>query len=180
MKGWQLFCDQVDWNKLALAELQNRASGSFARFGVYPESIHLLDGCLLFMAQDAESRILVVFGSNADILGEFTGVDWTGLSAPVKVCDLSNANFKKLMACFPFTSPVSHQGRKVSIGLGDRLGLASPGHIRTVRQFDAFPVLAQQSMRELNLTGRTYADVLSAAGWAVFQEGYHKIGRAHV
>lgn len=35
-----------------------------------------------------------------------------------------------------------------------------------------FPVLAQQSIRELNLTGRTYNDVLCAASWAVFQEGY--------
>jgi hypothetical protein len=39
---------------------------------------------------------------------------------------------------------------------------------------DVFPILAQQSMRELNLTGRTYDDVLSAAVWAVFQEGYKK------
>ena len=33
-------------------------------------------------------------------------------------------------------------------------------------------MLAQQSMRELSLTGRNYKDVLDAASWAVFQEGY--------
>ncbi len=36
------------------------------------------------------------------------------------------------------------------------------------------PILAQQSMRELKLTNRTYADVLDAATWAVFQLGYKK------
>ena len=71
-------------------------------------------------------------------------------------------------------SPVVHKGKKVTIGLGDRLGLASPGHIRTVTDLDVFPVLAQQSIRELNLTGRTYDDVISAAAWAVFQQGYKK------
>lgn len=32
--------------------------------------------------------------------------------------------------------------------------------------------MAQQSIRELNLTGRTYADVIAAATFGVFQEGY--------
>jgi len=54
------------------------------------------------------------------------------------------------------------------------LGLASPGHIKLIHNIDVFPILAQQSIRELNLTGRTYEDVLSAAVWAVFQEGYKK------
>ena len=173
MTGWQLFCALVDWNELALADLQGEARDCFSRYGVYPESIHQHDDCLLFIARNDEDRFLVIFGNNTSILDEFAGVDWAGLTAPAKVCDLNNANFRKLMVLFPFTCPVSHQGQNVSIGLGDRLGLAAPGHIRTVRQFGAFPVLAQQSMRELNLTGRTYDDVLSAAGWAVFQEGYH-------
>ncbi|MBN2557941.1 MAG: hypothetical protein JXB33_04195, partial [Clostridia bacterium] len=73
---------------------------------------------------------------------------------------------------FAFTNPVSAAGRNVSIGLGDRLGLASPGHIKAVRGKDVFPVLAQQSIRELNLTGRTYEDVLAAVVWAVLREGY--------
>jgi hypothetical protein len=56
--------------------------------------------------------------------------------------------------------------------LGDRLGIASPGHIDLIRNYDLFPVLAQQSIRELTLTGRTLSDVLDCATWAVFQEGY--------
>ncbi len=73
---------------------------------------------------------------------------------------------------FPFTAPISHKGQSVTVGLGDRLGLASPGHLRLAKKYKFFPVLAQQSIRELNLTGRKYSDVLDAASWAVFQEGY--------
>ncbi|MCL2030877.1 MAG: tagaturonate epimerase family protein, partial [Oscillospiraceae bacterium] len=60
------------------------------------------------------------------------------------------------------------------LGLGERRGLASAGQRRLIREMDVFPVPAQQSIRELTLTGRTYEDVLSAAVWAVFQEGYRK------
>ncbi len=34
------------------------------------------------------------------------------------------------------------------------------------------PVLAQQSLRELDLKGRTYQDVIDGATWAVFNTGY--------
>jgi len=61
---------------------------------------------------------------------------------------------------------------KATIGLGDRLGIATPGHIRAIKGCNVKPVLAQQSIRELNLTGRTYEDVLDDVSWAVFQEGY--------
>ena len=40
------------------------------------------------------------------------------------------------------------------------------------KKCDVVPVLAQQSLRELDLTGRTYADVIDAASWAVFRAGY--------
>src|SRR4030042_883158 len=36
----------------------------------------------------------------------------------------------------------------------------------------ASPVPAQQSLRELTLTSRTYEEVLDASTWAVFREGW--------
>ena len=62
----------------------------------------------------------------------------------------------------------------MSFGLGDRLGIATPGHIDLFENKELFPIFAQQSIRELNLTGRTYEDVLDAATFAVFREGYKK------
>ena len=59
-----------------------------------------------------------------------------------------------------------------SFGFGDRLGLATPGHIRAVRGTRVFPVLAQQSVRENARTGRTFAQVLADAVFGALQEGY--------
>jgi len=72
----------------------------------------------------------------------------------------------------PFTSPSSFGRKTATFGAGDRLGLATPGHIRCFQGSRAKPVLAQQSKRELTLTGRNYERVLDDVCFAVFQEGY--------
>ncbi len=77
-----------------------------------------------------------------------------------------------LRAMFPFIEPVSLRGKRTTIGVGDRLGIATPGHIRAVRDLPVAPVLAQQSIRELTLTNRTYREVVADAAFGVFQEGY--------
>ncbi len=59
-----------------------------------------------------------------------------------------------------------------SAGCGDRLGLATPGHIRAVRLSDMSPILAQQSIRENSRTKRSPTQVLDDAMWGTFQEGW--------
>jgi tagaturonate epimerase len=56
-------------------------------------------------------------------------------------------------------------GTVSSFGFGDRTGRATPGHVRAIRSSGTtlVPVLAQQSARELERTGRTFHDVLEAA-----------------
>ncbi len=61
---------------------------------------------------------------------------------------------------------------KPSFGFGDRLGLATPGHIAAVRGTGLSPIFAQQSVRENARTGRTPQQVMDdvqraveAAGW---------------
>lgn len=73
---------------------------------------------------------------------------------------------------FPFTAPVPVLKRDRTFGVGDRLGNAAPGHIRVFKKYDITPVFAQQSIRELTLTNRTYQDVLDCATFAVFREDY--------
>jgi hypothetical protein len=58
--------------------------------------------------------------------------------------------------------------------MGDRIGLATPGHIRAVKKLRIFPILAQQSIREMESTLRTPVEVLDDVTWAVFQEGYRQ------
>ena len=73
---------------------------------------------------------------------------------------------------FPFTKPVPVLRRERTFGVGDRLGIACPGHIRVFARYDCTPVFAQQSMRELTLTNRTYQDVLDCVTFSVFRAHY--------
>jgi hypothetical protein len=65
-------------------------------------------------------------------------------------------------------------GLRTTVGLGDRLGLATPGHLRAVRAAggDVTPFLAQQSIREMTRTGRTPQQVMDDATWGIFAEGW--------
>lgn len=54
-------------------------------------------------------------------------------------------------------------GLKKSFGFGDRLGLATPGHVAAARKSDFAPIFAQQSIREMDRTQRTADEVMAAA-----------------
>lgn len=66
-------------------------------------------------------------------------------------------------------------GPGTSVGTGDRLGLATPGHVAAFRANDGIaPVLAQQSARELGRTGRSFRDVLDAATFGALAAGWRE------
>ena len=69
-------------------------------------------------------------------------------------------------------NPPQPLGLKRSFGFGDRLGLATPGHLAAARQHDFAPVFAQQSIREMERTGRAAPEVISAASDALSRLGY--------
>ena len=138
-------------------------------YSVYPDSVQM----------NGDSSYCIVAADNGDMLSVtgpgvvlFEGGASTGKGGEEQIFPLTIENSKVIMKLFDYTCPKSHKGHTATIGLGDRLGLATAGHIRLVRDYDIFPVFAQQSMRELNLTGRTYEDVLASVVWAVFREGY--------
>ena len=56
-------------------------------------------------------------------------------------------------------------GLSPSFGFGDRLGLATPGHIDAVTGTKFAPLFAQQSVCENARTGRTPRQVLDDARW---------------
>jgi len=99
------------------------------------------------------------------------GVDLSGQAVTLKLCDLGPANAAALRARLAFLVP-RPLGLSLSAGCGDRLGLATPGHLRAVRRSSMSPILAQQSMRENTRTGRTPQQVVDDAMWGVFQEGW--------
>jgi hypothetical protein len=59
-----------------------------------------------------------------------------------------------------------------SFGTGDRLGMVTAAHLQAFRDHDVFPVLAQQSPRELVRTGRDFRDVILSAVSGVLEAGY--------
>jgi hypothetical protein len=58
--------------------------------------------------------------------------------------------------------------------MGDRIGLATPGHVRATRKTEGkiAPIFAQQSIREMTRTGRTPQQVMDDATWGIFAEGW--------
>lgn len=63
-------------------------------------------------------------------------------------------------------------GLRKSFGFGDRLGLATPGHVAACRKTDFVPIFAQQSIREMARTGRTPEDVMADAKRAVLRTAF--------
>ncbi len=118
---------------------------------------------------------MVVMGEKGPVLSDpFKGECHHRHPSSIKVCDLSADNTECLMALFPFTKPAPLRKHPVTVGTGDRLGVATPGHIRAIRKYPVRPVLAQQSVRENTQTGRNFAEVIRDAAWAVFQENYQE------
>ncbi len=137
---------------------------------LHPLSIQRINQDTVALIRLKTGRALAVFGPNQC---GFSGEKVSSEGIEVTVCPLSRFNADTLRRCLPFTRPSPLRDRDVTFGVGDRLGIASPGHIRLFKKYKAAPVLAQQSVRELDLTGRSYEDVLDAASWAVLQEGYN-------
>jgi hypothetical protein len=61
-------------------------------------------------------------------------------------------------------------GLNKSFGFGDRIGLATPGHIEAVKGSSFLPIFAQQSIRELQRTKRKPDDVMKAAVQSIKKE----------
>ncbi|MDD5599272.1 MAG: tagaturonate epimerase family protein [Victivallaceae bacterium] len=154
-------------------EIRENIKASDSSLSFYKNSIHKIDNVIVAMFRDHKNRFLMVFSNREDgIIAEFSGEQIGDSDTIARKCSLDEHNAKVLRKHFPWTAPVSLRDRKTTIGCGDRLGLAAAGHIAAVKNFEVTPVLAQQSIRELDLTGRTYRQVVDDATFMVFQCGY--------
>jgi len=145
---------------------------------LYPSSIHKVDeACLLLAVHEGEQWLWVFSEKGASTVA--AALEGTAVSPSpangmrLKQCSMNHGNACTLRETLETLSPVLI-GPENSIGLGDRLGVAGPGHIRAVRDSGIRPVLAQQSIRELDRTRRTPGEVMDAATWAAFREGFHQ------
>ncbi len=131
---------------------------------IYRPSVVEIEGSTYFLARGEGHKWLGVVGETSGFEGERRG--------SVLVGPLSPANAETLRTRLPWLRP-QRLGLQTSVGCGDRLGLATPGHVRAVRTVGGIaPIFAQQSVRENARTGRTPRQVMDEAIWGLFQEGW--------
>jgi tagaturonate epimerase len=121
------------------------------------------DAGLRLLVSVPESASLQIFEGERSELGRQTLI----------VCPLSPGNAAALRSQVTWLQP-RPLGLKTSAGMGDRIGLATPGHVRAVRATGSViaPIFAQQSIREMTRTNRTPQQVMDDATWGIFQEGW--------
>ncbi|MFQ5603900.1 MAG: tagaturonate epimerase family protein [bacterium] len=146
------------------------------QFELYPKSINRLQDAFVFLARHENGKFLYIYAEDkANLIlsrfqGEFAPLD-SERSGWLKRCPMTHDNAEQVRAQFAFARPVLI-GLENSFGMGDRLGIANPAHLRAIMATDMKPILAQQSIRELQRTQRKPEQVMDAATWAVLQEGY--------
>jgi hypothetical protein len=133
---------------------------------IYPRSQVDVDSATFLLARGPRGKVLGIQGDTSAFEGE--------PQEGVLLCPLTPGNAAALRNRVAWLNP-QPLGLKRSAGCGDRLGLATPGHVRAVRKVNGFaPVFAQQSMRENARTGRSPQQVMDDAMWGVFQEGWRE------
>jgi len=162
---------------LLSADLQDRFGDA-----MYPASLVTTGEAALWLHCTKDGKRLAVLAPADHVwLSLFSGEAQTYSDSKIlKLCPTDDANARALRAALPNLKPVP-LGLATSAGCGDRLGLATPGHVRAyqaVARRDSAqpiaPIFAQQSIREMTRTGRTPADVMRDATWGAFEGGWRE------
>lgn len=141
---------------------------------LYPRSITSKDDVEYGVAQTSQGlRLAVLAPRESTALEVFEGECSELTEKNLLVGPLNAHNASALRAQLTWLRPLP-LGLKTSAGMGDRIGLATPGHVRAVRKAEGkiAPIFAQQSIREMTRTGRTPQQVMDDATSGIFQEGW--------
>jgi hypothetical protein len=136
---------------------------------VYEASVSETPAATYFLARKGGEKLVGMIGAGA-IAGERVG-ELDGKAVVVGATDHANALAVRETLAWTSPTPV---GLATSAGTGDRLGLATPGHVRAIRGSGVVPIFAQQSIREMARTHRTPDEVMDCATWGVLQEGWRE------
>jgi len=149
--------------------------GAVTGISIYPRSITALDHCLFFLGNRKGEKCLGIVSPKPGLVDRFEEpeheIALEGMKVRFRMGPTTSRNAAWLRKTLPFLESRTI-GVKKSVGCGDRLGLATPGHVRAVRKTGVAPIFAQQSVRENERTGRTPSGVMDDALWGVFQEGW--------
>jgi tagaturonate epimerase len=122
---------------------------------------------------DEGIRLTILSSIASTSLHAFSGECSELAGRTLMICPLSPINAAALRTQLAWLQPLP-LGLKTSAGLGDRLGLATPGHVRAIRATNSkiAPIFTQQSIREMTRSGRTPQQVMDDATWGIFEEGW--------
>ncbi|WP_114855127.1 tagaturonate epimerase family protein [Brachybacterium sp. YJGR34] len=125
---------------------------------------------------DGSARSLEVAASTAEALAAFEGTAAARGDGHVLVGELSTANARALQGAFEVLRPRLISGSRTSVGTGDRTGLATPGQARAfgAQGTGVMPVLAQQSIREMDRLGRTAQEVMDDVVFGLVEAGWDR------
>ena len=147
--------------------------GSDRTVEVVRRSVRWVKGGAVMVARDRGRRqVLAVDLEETGVAVHFSG-ERRQVEPDIEAClgELNHANAVAVRELCDGARP-QPLGLDDSFGLGDRLGIAGPAHLRALQGTDFKVVLAQQSIRELERTERTPDEVMDAATWAVLEEGW--------
>jgi hypothetical protein len=142
----------------------------------YPASQVSYEGVTYWLERSTDgAKQLVAVADDESAFGGFTGTTESSDGEVRFVGETTPENALALRSALPWLQP-SRFGLHTSAGFGDRLGLATPGHVRALKAVGAAinPVFAQQSIREMGRCHRTPRNVLDDATWGAFQAGWTK------
>ena len=141
---------------------------------VLPHSAVSVAGAEIGLARPGP-RVAVLAPSGSPVISRFRGKSSAIGGRTLLLGPTSRANLDALRDLMPWLRP-RPQGTRTSAGFGDRLGLATPGHVRALRSAGGglAPIFAQQSIREMDRSGRSPQEVLDDATWGVFAEGWQE------
>ena len=155
----------------ALADMIGTATG----LAVYPKSIIGCGRLVYWLGRKEEQKYIGMTSKNAlpprwtRCIPEKPTRDALGMLSAA--CPVSHEAVRQLAVDLDWLRART-VGLARSFGLGDRLGLATPGHVRAIAGSGVVPFFAQQSIREMSRTRRTPEDVMTDAVVGAFQEGF--------
>jgi len=128
--------------------------------------------CALAQTRAGE-RVAILAPKGARLLADFEGETSEHAGKTLLLGPKSPRNAAALRSNISWLAP-RPLGLRTSAGMGDRMGLATPGHVRAVRAVGGkiAPIFAQQSIREMARTGRSPQQVMDDANWGIFAEGW--------
>jgi hypothetical protein len=129
----------------------------------------------VFEPSRGDEQLVVLRASTTSLPASFEGETASQGDQLLLVGPRSAANIQALRECLPWLRP-QVLGQQTSAGFGDRLGLATPGHILALRHVggNIAPIFAQQSIREMGRTRRAPRQVVDDATWGLFSSGWRK------